>query len=668
MSRTPTPLWQTCPLLAAVLVVAPLVGTARADPSATVDLLFAARVLDGAAIAPNGIQVAWTEAVQDAKRTESADAQMFVLDGSGAAPRRVLPEGGPPHTDSSPAWSPDGTQLAFLSDAGSRKQAELLIEPASGGPARTLTRLVGILQRPKWSPDGRMIALLFTEGAKGRAGATQAAEADDGEVQEHPREQRIALVDASSGDMRVLTPNDTYIYEYDWSPDSRKIAFTSAKGSGDNNWWIARLSTIGVEGGAVTEIYRPTTQIAVPRWSPDGRRIAFIQGLMSDAGSTGGDLWWVGADGMGPRNLTPGRGASPAWIHWIAGTNQILFTERVHGGAAAGLLDPESGAVRTLWRADETLYANEDDLSLSVTPDGSASAVFRSAWNRPPELWTGPVGAWEQRTRANAALKPQWGASESVEWKSDGRSVQGWLLYPKNYDPAAGPRRYPMIVSIHGGPSSQKTPLWPRVWFDLSVMAGEGYFVFFPNPRGSYGMGEAFTAGNVRDFGAGDLRDILTGVDEVVQRFPVDPSRLGVGGWSYGGFMTMWTVTQSGRFRAAVAGAGIANWQSYYGQNLIDQWMIPFFGASVYDDPEIYAARSPILRIKDVRTPTLVVAGGNDKECPAAQSYEFWHGLRAIGVPTKLVVYQGEGHHFNNPAHIVDLYDRTIRWYDDHLR
>jgi dipeptidyl aminopeptidase/acylaminoacyl peptidase len=199
-------------------------------------------------------------------------------------------------------------------------------------------------------------------------------------------------------------------------------------------------------------------------------------------------------------------------------------------------------------------------------------------------------------------------------------------------------------------------------------MAGDGCFVFFPNPRGSYGMGEAFTAANVRDFGGGDLRDILAGVDAVLSRFPIDPARLGVGGWSYGGFMTMWAVTQTGRFRAAVAGAGIANWQSYYGQNLIDQWMLPYFGASVYDDPAAYAVCSPIVHIKAVRTPTLVLAGASDKECPAAQSYEFWHGLRDAGVQSRLVIYQGEGHHFHNPAHIHDLFERTMLWYEEHLR
>jgi dipeptidyl aminopeptidase/acylaminoacyl peptidase len=201
-----------------------------------------------------------------------------------------------------------------------------------------------------------------------------------------------------------------------------------------------------------------------------------------------------------------------------------------------------------------------------------------------------------------------------------------------------------------------------------SALAAEGYFVFEPNPRGSYGQGEAFTRANVRDFGHGDLRDILAGLDQVLRTSPVDAGRLGICGGSYGGYMTMWTLTQTHRFRAAMAAAGIADWQSYYGENLIDQWMIPYFGASVYDDPAVYARSSPISFIKAVSTPTLILVGDSDKECPAPQSYEYWHALRALGVETKLVVYENEGHWFRNPAHIEDRLTRTVNWFDQHLR
>jgi dipeptidyl aminopeptidase/acylaminoacyl peptidase len=258
-----------------------------------------------------------------------------------------------------------------------------------------------------------------------------------------------------------------------------------------------------------------------------------------------------------------------------------------------------------------------------------------------------------------------WGETKTITWKSDGRTVSGHLLYPRNFDAA---KRYPMIVWPHGGPAGIALPAWPEATLAPAVMAGLGYFVFQPNPRGSYGQGEAFVRGNVKDFGGGDLRDVMAGVDAVLKQAPIDPNRLGVHGWSYGGYMTMWTITQTNRFKAAVAGAGISNWQSYYGENSIDQWMIPYFGATVYDNPAVYAKSAPITFVKKVKTPTLIVVGERDGECPAPQSYELWHALRALGVTTELVVYPGEGHMFVDPKNKRDLIERAAAWFDKYLR
>jgi dipeptidyl aminopeptidase/acylaminoacyl peptidase len=223
-----------------------------------------------------------------------------------------------------------------------------------------------------------------------------------------------------------------------------------------------------------------------------------------------------------------------------------------------------------------------------------------------------------------------------------------------------------MVVWIHGGPASAALNRWPRE--EAIALSQRGYFIFYPNPRGSYGAGEAFTRANVKDFGYGDLRDILSGVDEVVKNNPVDNDRIGIWGWSYGGYMTMWAVTQTSRFKAAVAGAGIANWQSYYGQNDIDRWMIPYFGASVYDDPAVYAKSSPITFIKQVKTPTLILAGERDGEVPAPQSFEFFHALKTLGVPTRLVVYPDEGHRISKPEHKHDIEQRLIHWFDEKMK
>jgi dipeptidyl aminopeptidase/acylaminoacyl peptidase len=195
-----------------------------------------------------------------------------------------------------------------------------------------------------------------------------------------------------------------------------------------------------------------------------------------------------------------------------------------------------------------------------------------------------------------------------------------------------------------------------------------GYALFLPNPRGSFGQGEAFTAANVRDLGHGDLRDILAGIDAAERAAPIDEARLGITGGSYGGFMTMWGVTQTHRFKAGVAAAGLSDWLSYYGENGIDQWMIPYFGKSVYDDPEVYARSSPINFIKNVTTPTFAYVGALDIECPAPQTQEFWHALHDLGVPTAIAIYPGEGHGLRDPAHIADSEQRVLDWFGRYLK
>ncbi|HWE51115.1 MAG TPA: S9 family peptidase, partial [Bryobacteraceae bacterium] len=561
-------------------------------------------------------------------------------------------------------------QIAWLSDADKPSQLELYTQPAASpasapASARKLTNLSGFLSTPRWSPDGSKIALLFTENAPRAAGPLEPSTKDSGVVEEHVYEQRLTVVNARTGEASPITPADTYVYQYDWSPDSSHLAYTASKGNGDNNWWIAQLFTIGVAAGEITQVHRPELQIADPKWSPDGKQIAFISGIMSDEGSTGGDIFVVSAAGGVPaRNLTPGRASSPNSIRWLP-SGKILFTETIHGATAIASLDASSRVAETLWRGDETVRAGDDAISVSV--DGTTIAAVRSSWTLAPEVWAGPIGEWTKPshvvTHANDGLKPLWGKTESLNWRSDDFNVQGWLVYPVNYEPA---KKYPLVVMVHGGPAAAKRPSWPGA-FDMTLLSSQGYFVLFPNPRGSYGEGEAFTKSNVKDFGQGDLRDILLGVDEVIRKLPVDPARLGITGWSYGGYMTMWTVTQTRRFRAAVAGAGIANWQSYYGENLIDQWMIPYFGAPVYDNPAVYAKSSPINYIRNVTTPTLVAVGDSDAECPAPQSYEFWHALKTRGVKTQLVIYPGEGHSIRKPEHVQDLLARTIAWFNDNL-
>jgi dipeptidyl aminopeptidase/acylaminoacyl peptidase len=634
-----------------------------------IDTLISTRAFNETAISPDGTRVAWSVATLDRNHTPTGNSAIYFvgLKGGGTETRISAGDGATDYGEHDIAWSPDGNRLAFLSDKGSPGQLQLYVADVGRGgstSARKLTALTGLLATPQWSPDGKSIAFLFTENATQAAGPTQAAAASVGLIEEQVDEQRLATVDLSTGKVRQVTPADLYVYDYDWSPDGARFVATAAHGSGDNNWFIAQLYNVNVATGETTSILKPAMQIERPRFSPDGRSVAFIGGLMSDEGVTGGDIYVIPSAGGEARDVTPGMKASASWLAWASSGNQIFFTEHTDGGCGAATLDLASGRIAQLWSGDETI-TQSSGVSLSLARDGKTSSVIRHTFTHPPEVWAGETGAWRQLTHANANLKPGWGEAKSLHWTSDGQRVQGWLLYPQNFDPS---RKYPMVIVIHGGPSSQLSPRWGSGLGLPLPLASAGNFLFFPNPRGSYGQGEEFTRANVKDFGGGDLRDILAGVSEVLRSAPVDEKRIGVTGWSYGGYMTMFAVTQTDRFRAAAAGAGIANWQSYYGENQIDQWMIPFFGASVYDDPAVYAKSAPITFIKQVKTPTLVLVGERDKECPAPQSFEFWHALKSLGVPTQLMVYAGEGHGISQPAHRRDVLKRSAAWFDQYLR
>jgi len=629
------------------------------------DTLSATHRFEQTAISPDGKKVAWVEDISTKRGVSTGDTVIYVADiGGKNPPKRISAAVADAlHAEGSVAWSPDSKKLAFLSDAAKAGQLQLYVMDAAGpaGSARKLTQVKGFLSTPDWSPNGKTIALLFTENATRAAGPLVAETPETGEIKDSFFEQRLALVDVATAKLDQISPADTYIYEYDWSPDGLRFSVTAALGNGDNNWYIAELYTLDAATGLMRSIYKPPLQIANPAWSPDGQRIAFIGGLMSDEPSVGGDIFTIAATGGEATNITPEMKASASWLVWNSGGN-IIFGEYIEGDSAIASINPADGAKMQLFRQAGQLTAGAWGINLSLARDGNNSAVIRSSFSAPPEIWTGPIANWTQITRRNKDIKPAWGKAKSLRMKNE---VQAWLLYPRDFDPN---KKYPMVVRVHGGPGAAVESAWPSSSDYYSPLAGAGYFVLQPNPRGSFGQGEAFTRANVKDFGYGDFKDIMAAVDVAIDSAPIDPNRLGICGWSYGGYMTMWAVTQTNRFKAAMAGAGLSNWQSYYGENLIDQWMIPFFGKSVYDDPEVYAKSSPINFIKKVKTPTLILVGDSDGEVPAPQSYEFWHALKTLGVETQFVVYEHEGHMFASPKHRRDVVERTLAWFDAHLR
>jgi len=400
---------------------------------------------------PDGTHLSW---VQSTAATTSK--QTYVREISGNTPAKPLKLSlTDDRTDYDPAWSPDSKTLAFFASAGKKNQRQLWTVNANGSGAKKITNLNGYAARPRWSHDGKQIAFLYIEGAGG-GGPLVAAPATTGVIDTAIHNQRIAVLDVTNGQLRQVSPPDLHVYDYDWSPDDKMFVVTAASGPGDNNWWIAQIYTIDSAKGNATSIYKPGFQVAVPRWSPDGKSIAFIEGLMSDEGFHGGDLFTISADGRDVTNRTSSRKASINSFFWQA-PGRILLVEYVGSGSAISELNPTDNSTRTIWKGSEGIHAFGNFPNFALSDDGNFAAIVRSTYNSPPEVFAGPIGEWHQLTDNNAGLQANWGKAESIAWTNEGFNIQGWLVPPAEIEPG---KKYPMVVLINGGTSSVTTSEW----------------------------------------------------------------------------------------------------------------------------------------------------------------------------------------------------------------
>jgi dipeptidyl aminopeptidase/acylaminoacyl peptidase len=612
-------------------------------------------------ISPNGELVASVEG-DSSKSGGAPTVRDLVIRrvSSGAAITVPMPCGRVPQCwPDAPTWSSDGKHLSFALRTPGSHARSIYTVGADGDGLNKLLDFSGTIVHLRYLPDGRL-AMLAIQNATKEVGATQAGAPIAGDLDAAPPEQRIAVLEL--GALRWVSPPDLFVYEYDWRGGGKGFIGTAAPGDGDNNWWTAKLYAFPESGTDARVVYTPADarqQLAMPKVSRDGSKVAFIAGIMSDFGSTGGDVYTLSLDGGGATNLMQDSRASATAITWRCDDHlqaELLAGDKTQIADLGSGLKPERA--RILWSGEESFGDRAGGIS-TACPSG-VTADAHESFTAAPEIEIGMIGHWRNLTAVNAGLSVP-ARAQSIWWKNDGFDIQGWLLLPLHAD-----GKMPMITQVHGGPAAAVTPGFAGPGI-VTALLEHGYAVFRPNPRGSYGQGERFTQANVRDFGHGDLRDILTGIDAAAKVAPIDTERLGLTGGSYGGFMSMWAVTQTNRFKAAVAAAGISDWLSYYGENGIDAWMIPFFGKSAYDDPAVYAASSAINYMHNVKTPTFAYVGEHDIECPAPQTQEFWHAMKAMNVPTSIMIYPGEGHGLRDPEHLADAEQRTLAWFDKYL-
>ncbi len=612
---------------------------------------------DSVAISPDGQRVASIE--NDDVDADTAPPQsLLVRDLRGGIATVALPcQPGPDCRVASPTWNGDGPRLGFLLDHAPDGTTDIEVVAAAGGAPRRLLSFDGPLVGLRYGPNDRL-AVLATQSAHKRVGRTEAAAPLQGEIGTAVDEQRVAVLDGQA--LRFVSPADLYVYEFDWRPDGGFVG-TAAHGDGDDNWWIGRLYAFDPDGRTRTLFTpSPREQLASPVVSPDGRSVAFIGGWMSDFGSTGGDAFLLplgGDAGAAPRDLTAGSHATVTAIDWRCG-NGLTGVTLAGDTVSIGRLDGSAGA--SSWSGHGMLSSERQNLSVSCSRHGVAAVA--ESFTDAPEIVAGPINGWHAITHANAganagALAPF--TARSVNWHDDNVDVQGWLLQPAG---PAGVRR-PMVVLVHGGPEAAAMPVFPSAQGGVRALLAQGWDVFEPNYRGSYGQGEAFASASIGDLGGGDWRDVLSGVDAAERAAPIDDARLGITGGSYGGYMTMWAVTQTHRFRAGVADAGVSDWLSIEGEAPQAGSDEVNFGGSVYDNPQPYLRASPITHMRGVSTPVLIAVGERDAECPMPQSLEYYTAMKALNVPTDFVVYPGEGHALRREADRDDLRRRTVAWF-----
>ncbi|HLY26336.1 MAG TPA: S9 family peptidase [Aggregatilineales bacterium] len=606
-------------------------------------------------LSPDGTHAAFViqEFVSDKPKER---ARIWLVDTTGGEPK---PFSKGPKEDTCPRWSPDSQQLAFTSlGEGEKDKAQLHLISAQGGEARRVCTMPNGVSYLAWSPDGSRIAFLSLEGEEPKS---------DPKVIGPDRHRRLWTVRPDYDIPEPVTPNNLTVWEYAWSPDGKHIALYYSAGPDETDWYGGQIGIVPANGGAVRQVSQLTRQASALTWSPDGVYITYISGDWSDRGLVGGDIFTLPVEGGDARNLAPGAPFSFSWCRWFPDGRRLLYAGWKSLTHQIGILDAVDGKTTEL--VDDFVMGDVFVPRLSATPDLHCFAALHATPQHPYDAWFGKLTGegpveWQRLTRLNPIAEETFALSPTrrIRYESvDGWQIDAFLTLPLTPKSEGPP---PLIVDVHGGPSWAYTENW-GYWSQM--LASAGFAILQPNIRGSLGQGVAFADAVVHDMGGKDLQDVLHGVDYLIDQKLVDGNRVGIMGWSYGGFMTAWAVTQTTRFKAAMMGAGVSDYHSFHAQSNIPDWDMRFIGVDPLEQPDKYREISAITHAARVTTPTLIVHGENDICVPVNQAYAFYRALRERKVPVELVVYPREGHGFDEKEHVKDLEERMLGWFEKYL-
>jgi len=658
--------------IAFLLLTAPALAQTR---GATAEDYFAFETLGEPRFSPDGSAIAFVVTTIDQKQNRRrSEIRLIPADGSHEA--TVLTTS--PQSSNNPRWSPDGKSLAFLSarpvpgDTGAdglRPQVWLL--PLAGGEPRRVTNLLNGATVFQWSPDGAKLVVVSRGGPSDTAKSPSDVRHykhsnykfnDSGWFDD--KRTHLWVVDVATGRAAQITSGDDWNdSDPQWSPDSRRIAFVSDRtGKAFDEGHNTDVWVVDANGGELTKISDHEEGDNSPRWSPDGQTIAFLGAVPEKSHAR---IWLAPSrGGAASRLAADGIDLIPSALRWAEGGKALYFETGVKGTSQIYRVDVAARRAAPVTSGDRTVRAAD------ISDRTNRIAYTVNDPTHLDDLYVADLNGRNERqlTRLNAPLwkQMQLVPVERVPFKgADNWDVDGFFMKPVGWE--AG-KKYPMILTIHGGPGGQYGFDW---YHEFQVYASRGWAVFFTNPRGSTGYGEKFERGIELNWGAKDYADVMAGVDAILAKYAwIDRDRLGVTGGSYGGFLTNWIVGHTNRFKAAVTLRSISNFVSDDGTRDGAYGHADDFGGDIFENTDLYWDRSPLKYVKHVKTPTLVLHSDNDFRVPIEQGEQWFRALRHVGVPSEIVFFPRENHNLTRtgePKHVVESINWQVYWFDRYL-